>query len=88
MTGVKIHRDIKPENILVTMSAKRIVAKIGDLGSAIKLAGNFGGLSVDFNAESDLTHYVGSRWYALFEFDCMSGITSLVLCTGIELLKH
>jgi hypothetical protein len=47
----------------VTMSVKGIVAKLGDLGSAIKLAGNFGGLSVDFNAEADLTHYVGSRWY-------------------------
>ena len=44
------------------MSAKGVVAKLGDLGSAVKLPGKFGEHSLDFMGESDLTHYVGSRW--------------------------
>jgi serine/threonine protein kinase len=53
-----IHRDIKPENILLIPSARGTVAKIGDLGSARSL-----GDAKQFGLHTDLTHYVGSRWY-------------------------
>jgi len=53
-----LHRDIKPENILLNPSARGTVAKLGDLGSARKV-----GDVQQFGMHTDLTHYVGSRWY-------------------------
>lgn len=53
-----IHRDIKPENILILPSAVGIIAKIGDMGSALEITS-----MIDGDSKNDLTHYIGSRCY-------------------------
>lgn len=46
----------------MNVSVRGIIAKFGDFGSAIKLPNTLIGGDT-FLGESDLTHYVGSRWY-------------------------